>query len=92
MAWVMEAIQAGQNNRPTLWIRFNPDSFKIDGENQKISKKNRFQQLCQEMLKERPNLKDGFKILYMYYDLDENLELKILEDDEYPEWFKPMIL
>ena len=92
MAWVMEAIQAGQNTRPTLWIRFNPDSFKINGQNQKIPKKERFHQLCQEICKERPNLKDGFRILYMYYDLDDNLELKILEDDDYPEWFKPMIL
>ena len=90
---VVEAIQADRNTRPSLWIWYNPDSFKIDWENQEISKKYRFQKLCQEILIDRPTLKDGFQILYMYYDLDEYPNLKILlEDDEYPGWFNAFVI
>lgn len=35
MAWLMESIQAGGNTRPTLWIRFNPDAYRVGGELQK---------------------------------------------------------
>ena len=74
------------------WIRFNPDSFKVDGETKRVPIKNRYERLYQ-IIKERQktNMKDDFTITYMYYDTNDE-KPAIFEDKEYPEWLKSKVI
>lgn len=81
-------IQEG-NDMPLIFIRYNPDSFRIDGELQKIKKKdrlNRYIELVKELEKKEEDM-IPLTIYYLYYDVNgDNLE--IFYDPEYPEDLK----
>jgi hypothetical protein len=76
-------IQEG-NYMPLVFLRFNPDAFRIDGQIQKIKKKDRLKRYV-ELVKELENSEDlmPFTVYYLYYDITDN-KLNITCDTEYP--------
>jgi len=76
-------IQDG-NEMPLVFLRFNPDAFRIDGQIQKIKKKDRLKRYV-ELVKELENSEEfmPLTIYYLYYDITDN-KLNITYDTEYP--------
>jgi hypothetical protein len=82
MMFVMSAIHCDQNERPTLWIRFNPNAFAVDGRKVTVSKKKKYERLLAILTEDAvPN---GTEILYMYYDTCGDLPV-ICQDVTYHE-------
>ena len=67
-------------NEKIVFIRFNPDSYKIDNITKKTYKKHRFEKLKKVLDTYEPS--NDFEILYMYYDIIDN-KLKIQLDEEW---------
>ena len=81
-------IQDG-NDIPLIFIRYNPDAFRIDEELQKIKKKDRLKRYV-ELVKELENSEEDMMpltIYYMYYDMIGD-KLEIFYDPDYPEELK----
>ena len=88
MLHVMAAIACSRNDRPTVWIRFNPDVFKVDGQTVKIPKKRKYQQLL-SVLQDTTEF-SGIRILYMYYDVTNKMPT-ICMDPSYDQQVKSML-
>ena len=82
MADVCQAIALEDNSRPLLWVRYNPNAYRVDGELCKTGRGDR--QLALSAL-----LRDGTStgIVYMYYDVDESNQLIIAGKDGYDSVF-----
>ena len=77
---------------PVVWIRFNPDKFKVNGTEKKASKEERFKQLEDVLLNYKPSCQ--MEVIYMFYDSitgDDKLKPAIFNDSDYFELFKPMV-
>jgi hypothetical protein len=77
------------NDIPLVFIRYNPDAFRIDGDLQKIKKKDRLKRYV-ELVKELEESEEDMMLLtiyYMYYDLN-GYKLKIFYDPDYPRKLK----
>ena len=88
MMFVLSAIQCDQNERPTLWIRFNPNAFTVDGVRVNVPKKNTYQRLL-DILNE-DTIPNGTEILYMYYDIHNGLPV-ICQDVTYDKNVKNLL-
>ena len=86
MTHVMGAI-ACTGERPTTWIRFNPNAYAVDGVTQKKPKLERYQAL-EKMIRQPV---EGTKVVYMYYDTQEGQPVVTL-DVAYPLAFKKLLL
>ena len=77
MTQVNEALALEGNTLPIVWIRWNPDAFRVNGDLQKVKKKERGAQLVRllrEMEMGKANLSPGsVSILYMFYDRDDSI-------------------
>ena len=83
MTSVIQGIALSDNVRPLLWIRFNPDAYRVDGHLQRMPKKRRYEQLLQ-LLRDVP---DVTGVVYMYYDVDSNNDLMLLQEEGYSKHF-----
>lgn len=77
-------------DRPTIFIRYNPDYFRINGKKQTISEKEREETLIywiKHYLKKSPGIKDHpeYKcfILYLFYDEYDKNNVKVYPFDPY---------
>lgn len=66
----MKKIHQGLELKPIIFIRFNPDGFKIKGVRQKLKFEKRMEMLCKTIdeYKNGFNNKLNFEIKYLYYD------------------------
>ena len=89
MTEVRSVFTQDGNEMPLVFIRYNPDAFRIDGELQKIKKKDRLKRYV-ELVKELENSYEEMMpltIYYLYYNVNgDNLE--IFYDPDYPEELK----
>ena len=89
MASVHETTVLHSDPQPVVFVRYNPDAYRVDGELQTILKKDRMARLV-EFLKEI-EVKPGevyMQIYYMYYDRS---ECNDLPDVCYDEGFFPAL-
>jgi hypothetical protein len=90
MTHVMAAIACEDNTRPTLWIRFNPNAFSVDGERVRITKKKKLSTLV-EMIKNHSMTKHT-EIMYMYYDADARGVPLITKDTAYSKSIQSLVV
>ena len=86
MTHTVAAIVAGGSDRPTLWIRFNPNAFSKGGVTQHMAKKQRYSALLDRIRRPLP-VGRHVHVCYMYYDTDENDVLSITRDPEFSDQF-----
>jgi hypothetical protein len=68
MMYVITAIMSGQNaQRPTEWIRFNPNAFTVDGVYNRVSKKSKLATLRRHL--QQRTTSSGTWLTYMFYDV-----------------------
>jgi hypothetical protein len=68
----LESLKAGATSLPVLWLRYNPGAFRVDGELQRVPKKQREAELL-AFIRAWEFPKEGGQscfIKYMYYDMD----------------------
>lgn len=88
MRAVMSSIMLseGDDNNQIIWLRYNPNAYKIGG----ILCKKRVKDKEAEIIEwlDSPNLKsNNMKIVYAFYDEDSNRNLRVVSDPEYPSDF-----
>ena len=77
------------NKLPVVFIRFNPDVFKIDNETQRVSLKTRYETVLDFVKTYEPTT--PFSVKYFYYDIfQQDLELTL--DEEFEESFNDFII
>jgi very-short-patch-repair endonuclease len=89
MTYVMGAIARTKNVHPTLWIRFNPDGFKVDGKTTRVSRKARYAKLL-SVIHETVAVFSGTRVLYMYYDVTSGMP-SICQDVSYSDQMKKLL-
>jgi hypothetical protein len=87
MTNVMAAVACDNNSRPTLWIRFNPNAFKVDGITKGVPRHERYAALLAAM---RLSVFRPTTILYMYYDTQQG-EPVITSDIDFAPCMKPLL-
>lgn len=83
-------LQLLGNTLPIVFIRYNPDFFWFNEEKQYIQQQERLQTIYNFITTFNTN--KSFSIKYMYYDLDENSQLTILNDCEYANELKEFVI
>jgi len=76
MTQVNEALALEGNTLPIVWIRWNPDAFRVNGELQKLKKKERGKLLVRflKALESTTSLEPGsVSIFYLFYDRDDGV-------------------
>jgi hypothetical protein len=84
---VMSAVACDNNARPTLWVRFNPNAFKVDGTTKRVPRRERYAALIAAM---RLPVSRPLTILYMYYDMQQG-EPVITSDPDFAPGIKPLL-
>jgi hypothetical protein len=80
---VLESITLEGNRLPTVFIRFNPDKYMVDGERGRV-KVAEWHETVLGLFKEwEVNTEKPMEILYCYYDVDEEGRLLIAKDDDF---------
>ena len=64
---VVAALVCEDNTRPTLWLRFNPNAYKVDGVRAYTSRKERYRRLLAILT--APSATASLVVQYMYYDV-----------------------
>jgi len=87
-------LTSGSNssgNSGVHWVRYNPDSFKINGVSQYYSKKDRLDKLKETIssLQENPP-NQSFTITYLFYDTTDG-NPNVINDGDFPEEFKNVV-
>lgn len=75
--------------RPLLWVRFNPDGFKINGATQQVERKVRIETLVDFIREYHPT--KPMEVAYFYYNLNNAGTPEICDDAEYATEMKPLI-
>lgn len=91
MAKVFEALQMEQNNLPVVFVRFNPNAFRVDDLLQRVSKQTRYAKLIEEINSTTSKDLPPFSIIYMYYTSRKtSVEVvpTIFDDPDYAEVMK----
>ena len=88
MTYVMAAIACTDNVRPTLWIRFNPNGYSVDGYPVRTRKKAKYAKLLSVIKDTKPL--DGTQVIYMYYDTEGGFPV-ICKDSSYSARMKAML-
>jgi DNA-directed RNA polymerase subunit RPC12/RpoP len=86
---VFQSLTVEGNNLPIVFIRYNPDRYKVDSELVKTPKSIRMHELVEFIQTFKPS--NQFNIKYMFYNVD-NSVLKVLNDSEYNEEVKQFVL
>lgn len=90
MMLVSEALAYEGNTLKVLWLRYNPNCYKINNIKQNIIKEEREDKLIKFINNWKP--KNDFELKYMYYDLNENNNLVLFDDPEYDEYIKTLVI
>ena len=91
MAKVFEALQMEQNSLPVVFIRFNPNAYRVDDMLQRVSKQSRYAKLIEEINAITAEHLPPFSIIYMYYtSRRESTDMipTIFDDPDYAEAMK----
>jgi len=86
-------LNNNENKLPIVWIRYNPDTFKINNECQKITKEQRIKKIIEfieKCIENKDNI-PGLSIYYFYYNLNKDKQLCIFDDPDYPEEIKSLV-
>jgi uncharacterized Zn-finger protein len=83
------SIRASGEMAKLLWIRFNPDGFKIDGKTCPTPKSERYRKLADVVRTYVPH--QDLAVMYLFYDMDE-MRPTLLDDPEYSDSFKPFVI
>ena len=89
MTEVRSVFTQDGNEMSLIFIRYNPDAFRVDGELQKIKKKDRLKRYV-ELVRELENSEEEMMpltIYYLYYDTNGD-KLEIFYDADYPKELK----
>jgi len=82
-----------QTAKPIVWIRYNPDGFRINDARVKVQDKERTASLLKILQNYQP--KSQFEIIYMYYsaysDSDNHLRPVIFDDPDYDKQVQSMV-
>lgn len=90
MAHVMEALALDGNTLPILWIRYNPNAFRIAGKLQKVLQRDREEALYEKIVNWVPSR--PMELAYMYYDIGNTGELEVFGDPSYDSYFKQLCI
>ena len=66
---------------PIIFVRFNPDAYKVNSITKRTYKKYRFEKLKKVL--DTYETTNEFEILYMFYDTTKNGQLEIQLDNEW---------
>jgi len=95
MSKVVCAIRASGDERPILWLRFNPDFFSCESEKIRVGKKERESRLLECIADSGKLISKSFSVslIYMYYDCyldrdtDKMMPIISLDPEQYdPQW------
>lgn len=88
MTKIQAALSIEGNTMPLVFIRYNPQGFKVDGELRKVASTNRLARLVDFITTWHCDRESGLQIQYMYYScqrIDNKLSLDIWSDPGYNE-------
>ena len=88
MAKILEILTLQGNTLPIRFIRYNPHSFKLDNETQRITQKQRHATLIDTIY--TTTFTNIFGVKYLFYTSYNNVPV-ILNDSEYNENFKQFV-
>jgi hypothetical protein len=94
MSKIIETLAIEGNTLPIVFIRYNPNAYRVDGELQKVLKKDREEKLIELLSDERSiiyNTDQLLSVLYMYYDMIDG-EPEVFTDEEYNNCIKECCL
>ena len=89
MSKVMSAITETNNNRPSVWIRYNPNAYRKAGVPIYISKETRHACLLESIHK--PTSKP-FEVRYLFYDTDGDGLPEIFNHPDFNDNFKQLVV
>ena len=87
----MTAIRCETTQRPTLWIRFNPNAFFVDGKKMHCKKTDRYSKLVKLIETHKMDSVCSMNVVYMYYNTT-NGYLGIFQDPMYSDNMKRLVL
>lgn len=79
---VQAALSAEDASRKLLWVRFNPDAFRVDGVLGKVLVRDRLAALVRFIESYVPTL--PMEIAYLYYDTREARPVVVADGEAYP--------
>ncbi len=91
MAEVQRSLFADGNSIPILFIRYNPDAFKVDGQTKKTYKRDREAQLVNYLRNLEVDDEHKFAVAYFYYDMIGTTP-SIFQHADYAESFKKYVI
>ena len=68
MTYIMQGLTLGGNSLPVVFLRYNPDGYKVDGKTRRTKKKTREHELIRWLEHFEPDRGVPLRIMYMYYD------------------------
>lgn len=83
------AVRGTEFAKPVCFVRFNPHAFQVDGVTQKMPKKQRYEKLISILNSYKPT--KPMEILYMYYDMIDNIPL-VFRDNDFPDVLKESVV
>lgn len=89
MAQVYQTLMMEDNTLPVVFLRYNPDTFYVDGKKSKIHKKERHKILLKEIDNCSKYTQNAIK--YLFYDTQQG-DLTILNDAEYLQEIKSLVV
>lgn len=89
MSYVMESLVYGGNTLPILWLRYNPNVYRVNGIKQLIRQYEREEILVDFMRNWSPG--SDMEIKYFFYNLVDG-ELEIHRNQEYDDYFKTLCI
>jgi hypothetical protein len=82
-------IRLGGETRKLLWLRFNPDAYKVDGSTVKTFKKDRYKVL-EDVIRTHIPQKD-MEVMYLYYSTQDGVPC-VMNDVDYSDSFKDFVI
>ncbi len=91
MSKITESLILGGLALPILFIRYNPNSYSVDGKQCRVIQENRQKTLIEYIRNYKSDPDKLLQIQYMFYDVN-NDKLKLHDNEEYNEEFKKCCL
>lgn len=91
MCQVNQLLFEQYNVNGIVWIRFNPNAYKVDNLQMRVSRETRYERIL-KFIKDYPEIETGpvVNVHYCYYDMANN-DPVILSDDDYAPEFKKFV-
>lgn len=93
MLHVQESLMVTGNTLPIVWIRYNPDAYKVNGRTNRTLQVDRHKLLVDTVrrITNAEGTLPPMSIMYLFYDRD-GTRPTILDNPEYPETLKSSVL